>query len=91
MPSRQVGAHRGRQDDASVTRLAPFRLGTETATLSNWGSGVVMVLVPTALEVVRGVSVLEAGIIFLGFSAPFALTKLSRVEAEEPAYLWPEV
>ena len=24
------------------------------------------------------------------FSAPFALTKLSRVEAEEPAYLWPE-
>lgn len=24
------------------------------------------------------------------FSAPFALTKLSRVETEEPAYLWPE-
>jgi hypothetical protein len=24
------------------------------------------------------------------FSAPFALTKLSRVEVEEPAYLWPE-
>jgi hypothetical protein len=24
------------------------------------------------------------------FSTPFALTKLSRVEAEEPAYLWPE-
>src|SRR5204862_7030650 len=23
------------------------------------------------------------------FSAPFALTKLSRVELEEPAYLWP--
>jgi len=58
---------------ASVTRLAPFRLGTYTATLSNWGSGVVMVLVPTALEVVRGVSVLEAGLIFLGFSVPFAL------------------
>lgn len=57
----------------SVTRLAAFRLGTETATLSNWGSGVVMVLVPTALEVVRGVSVLEAGILFLGFSAPFAV------------------
>ena len=32
-----------------------------------------MVLVPTALEVVRGVSVLEAGILFLGFSVPFAL------------------
>ena len=56
-----------------VTRLPAFRLGTETATLSNWGSGVVMVLVPTALEVVRGVSVLEAGVIFLGFSAPFAV------------------
>jgi hypothetical protein len=24
------------------------------------------------------------------FSSPFALTKLSRVEAEEPAYLWPD-
>lgn len=57
----------------SVTRLVPFRLGTATATLSNWGSGVVMVLVPTALEVVRGVSVLEAGLIFLGFSVPFAV------------------
>jgi MFS family permease len=57
----------------SVTSKEPFRLGTATATLSNWGSGVVMVLVPTALEVVRGVSVLEAGIIFLGFSVPFAL------------------
>jgi MFS family permease len=58
---------------ANVTRLAPFRLGTYTATLSNWGSGVVMVLVPTALELVRGVSVLEAGILFLGFSVPFAI------------------
>ena len=56
-----------------VTANEPFRIGTETATFSNWGSGVVMVLVPTALEVVRGVSVLEAGIIFLGFSVPFAL------------------
>jgi DHA2 family multidrug resistance protein-like MFS transporter len=56
-----------------VTRLPAFRLGTETATLSNWGSGVVIVLVPTALEVVRGVNVLEAGILFLGFSIPFAL------------------
>ncbi len=58
---------------ASVMRLSAFRLGTETATLSNWGSGVVIVLVPTALEIVRGVSVLEAGILFLGFSIPFAL------------------
>jgi DHA2 family multidrug resistance protein-like MFS transporter len=58
---------------ASVMRLPAFRLGTETATLSNWGSGVVIVLVPTALEVVRGVSVLEAGILFLGYSIPFAL------------------
>jgi DHA2 family multidrug resistance protein-like MFS transporter len=58
---------------ASVMRLPAFRLGTETATLSNWGSGVVIVLVPTALEVVRGVSVLEAGILFLGYSIPFAV------------------
>jgi MFS family permease len=58
---------------ASVMRLSAFRLGTETATLSNWGSGVVIVLVPTALEVLRGVNVLEAGILFLGFSVPFAL------------------
>ena len=58
---------------ARVTEQEPFRLGTATATLSNWGSGVVMVLVPTALELVRGVSVLEAGVIFLAFSVPFAL------------------
>jgi DHA2 family methylenomycin A resistance protein-like MFS transporter len=58
---------------ARVTRLAPFRLGTATATLSNWGSGVVMVLVPTALELVRHTSVLETGILFLAFSVPFAL------------------
>jgi DHA2 family multidrug resistance protein-like MFS transporter len=56
-----------------VTHQPAFRLGTATATLSNWGSGVVIVLVPTALEVVRGVSVLDAGILFLGFSVPFAL------------------
>jgi MFS family permease len=58
---------------AGVMRLPAFRLGTETATFSNWGSGVVIVLVPTALEVVRGVSVLEAGILFLGYSIPFAV------------------
>jgi MFS family permease len=58
---------------AAVTRLGPFRLGTATATLSNWGSGVVMVLVPTALELVRHTSVLETGILFLAFSVPFAL------------------
>ena len=57
----------------SVVRLPAFRLGTATATLSNWGSGVVIVLVPTALELVRGVSVLEAGILFLGYSIPFAV------------------
>jgi MFS family permease len=66
---------RGREPliPARVMRLSAFRLGTETATLSNWGSGVVIVLVPTALEVVRGVSVLEAGILFLGYSIPFAV------------------
>jgi MFS family permease len=58
---------------ARVTTQPAFRLGTATATLSNWGSGVVMVLVPTALQLVRGVSVLEAGILFLAFSVPFAL------------------
>ncbi|MFN8025139.1 MAG: MFS transporter [Acidimicrobiia bacterium] len=56
-----------------VTSLLTFRFGTAEATLSNWGSGVVMVLVPTALEVVRGTTVLEAGMLFLGFSVPFAL------------------
>ena len=57
---------------ASVMRLSAFRLGTETANIVRTGSGVVIVLVPTALEVVRGVSVLKAGILFLGFSIPFA-------------------
>lgn len=56
-----------------VTRLTTFRLGTAEATLSNWGSGVVMVLVPTALEVIRGSGLLETGMIFLAFSVPFAL------------------
>lgn len=57
----------------AVSTSAPFRLGTATATLSNWGSGVVMVLVPTALDLVRHTSVLETGILFLAFSVPFAL------------------
>jgi MFS family permease len=72
-----VVARRRRPDDplvaATVTGSAPFRLGTATATLSNWGSGVVMVLVPTALQLVRHTSVLETGILFLAFSVPFAL------------------
>ncbi len=58
---------------ARVTASEPFRLGTATATLSNWGSGVVMVLVPAALELVRGTSVLATGMLFLAFSVPFAL------------------
>jgi MFS family permease len=70
-------ARRRRPDDplvpTRVTRSDPFRLGTSTATLSNWGSGVVMVLVPTALELVRNTTVLETGILFLAFSVPFAL------------------
>jgi MFS family permease len=32
-----------------------------------------MVLVPTALEVIRGLSLLETGVVFVGFSVPFAL------------------
>jgi MFS family permease len=69
-------ARRRQADDplvaTRVTRSGPFRLGTATATLSNWGSGVVMVLVPTALELVRDATVLETGILFLAFSVPFA-------------------
>ena len=57
----------------TITRKLSFRFGTAEATLSNWGSGVVMVLVPIALETIRGVSVLDAGIIFMAFSIPFAL------------------
>jgi MFS transporter, DHA2 family, multidrug resistance protein len=57
----------------SVSRSEPFRLGTATATLSNWGSGVVMVLVPTSLELVRHTTVLETGLLFLAFSVPFAV------------------
>jgi MFS family permease len=58
---------------AAVTRSLSFRLGTAEATLSNWGSGVVMVLVPTSLELVRHTSVLDTGLLFLAFSIPFAL------------------
>jgi len=60
-----------------VTGVGSFRLGTAEATLSNWGSGVVMVLVPTALEVIRGTTLLETGMIFLAFSVPFALGGLA--------------
>ena len=72
-----VVLRRRRPEDPLVTRRVsgspPFRLGTATATLSNWGSGVVMVLVPTALELVRHTTVLETGLLFLAFSIPFAL------------------
>jgi MFS family permease len=57
----------------SVSRQFSFRLGTAEATLSNWGSGVVMVLVPASLQLVRHASVLETGLLFLGFSVPFAV------------------
>lgn len=57
----------------SVASNSAFRVGTAVATLSNWGSGVVMVLVPIALQSIRGSSVAETGWIFLGFSAPFAV------------------
>ena len=69
--------HLRRPDDplvsVRVTCLGSFRLGTAEATLSNWGSGVVMVLVPTALEVIRGLSLLATGVVFVAFSVPFAL------------------
>lgn len=58
---------------AAVTRATTFRLGTAEATLSNWGSGVLMVLVPAALQANRGLSVLAAGLVFLAFSATFAV------------------
>lgn len=60
-------AHREVLDDRS------FRLGTAEATLSNWGSGVLMVLVPIALQTGRGLGVVETGLVFLGFSVPFAI------------------
>jgi MFS family permease len=74
----------------SVSGNRSFRVGTSVATLSNWGSGVVMVLVPIALQTIRGSSVSEMGWIFLGFSAPFAaggaisgpwINKLGRASA----------
>lgn len=57
----------------AVTGSGSFRLGTLEATLSNWGSGVVMVLVPLALQEERGLDVLATGVVFLAFSALFAL------------------
>jgi MFS family permease len=57
----------------TVSSNLSFRLGTAEATLSNWGSGVVMVLVPIALQVIRHLSVMETGMVFLAFSAPFAI------------------
>lgn len=56
----------------AVTQLPSFRLGTTEATLSNWGSGVVMVLVPLSLQEERGLSVLATGMVFLAFSISFA-------------------
>lgn len=58
---------------ARVTRTASFRTGVAEATLSNWGSGVIMVLVPTALQALGGLDVLATGVVFLAFSAPFAV------------------
>lgn len=58
---------------AAVVASPTFRHGTAQATLSNWGSGVVMVLVPLALQTERGLGVLATGLVFVAFSAPFAL------------------
>jgi MFS family permease len=59
--------------DRDVTRNPSFRLGVAEATLSNWGSGVIMVLVPSALQAVRGLDLLDTGLVFLAFSVPFAV------------------
>lgn len=56
-----------------VTASSSFRVGVSEATLSNWGSGVIMVLIPAALQVVRGLDLLDTGLLFLAFSAPFAV------------------
>lgn len=56
-----------------VTGDPSFRLGTAEATLSNWGSGVLMVLVPVALQTQRGLGVVTTGLVFLGFSVSFAI------------------
>lgn len=57
----------------AVTNSMNFRLGTAEATLSNWGSGVVMVLVPLALREERGLGMLATGVVFLAFSVTFAV------------------
>ena len=57
-----------------VTRPMPFRVGTWVATAENWGAGVVLVLVPPALQAARDVGVLQTGLLFLSFSVASALT-----------------
>lgn len=64
---------RGPLVSGRVTAPWSFRAGTAAATTSNWGSGVVFALVPPALAAVRGLSVLETGMVLVAFSAPFAL------------------
>ena len=69
-------AQRGRRPrfvPKRVTDSVSFRIGTWVATTSNWGSGVVLVLVPAAIQAVRHTSVLETGVLFLAFSIPYAL------------------
>ena len=70
-----VAHGRGREPlvPKAVTDTASFRVGTWVATASNWGSGVILVLVPAALQVVRHATVLETGALFLGFSVPYAI------------------
>lgn len=68
-----VRAGRGPLVAPSVSAPWSFRAGTGAATTSNWGSGVVFALVPPALAAVRGMSVLDTGMLFVAFSAPFAV------------------
>jgi len=56
-----------------VTGSVAFRVGVAEATLSNWGSGVIMVLIPIALQSIAHLDVLDTGLVFLAFSVPFAV------------------
>jgi len=67
------GSHTGALVERNVLRIKSFWAGTGMATASNWGSGVALVLVPAALQSARGIDVLDAGVLFLAYSVPFAL------------------
>lgn len=59
--------------EAAILRSRPYRPPVAVAFLANWGFGALNILLTFWLQDVRGLSASTTGLVFLAYSAPFAV------------------